>query len=95
MKIKRFNENKKYELDPYNEENWNDLVKPELKHDPELITPLMLYMEKVMTKLESEEWTMQENFTDIYDTVFDLVVSGLYGDGGIKFIKKAWKIEKF
>jgi hypothetical protein len=91
MKIKKFNEHN--ELDPYQEERWddNELYKPTLKHDHELLTPLFLYMEETMDKIEKNEIYLTEDFPDIYENVFYKVVYGLYGEEGEEFIKKAWK----
>lgn len=92
MKVKKFNEIYS-ENDPYGEEIDDDLfIKPEMLDDPDRIVPLYLYMEKTMKRLENEDLTLQENFTDIYDNVFHTVVQCLYGDAGIEFIKKAWDI---
>ena len=94
MKIIKFNEHN--EIDPYNEENWDNelFVKPPLVHDPDYLTPLFLHMDKIMGQLERKEKYMEDDFPEIYSDVFEYVVYGLYGEKGKEFIKKAWKIDE-
>lgn len=95
MKIKKFLETLDTEkIDPYGEEDWDDknLVKPELKEDYERLSDLYMYMERTMQELADKSIFMEDEFTTIYEKVFDKVIWGLYGDEGIDFINKAWKL---